>query len=162
MSCSSSNTPHGEFTSPESQQTRPGPWTTQTACNFCMRLTENHPFRFLIRAGQFTRSFDTVLAGSDITTIPIPPRSPQANAFAERWVRTLRQELLNRTIIWNEHQLRQLLEEYIKHDNVHRPHRGINQRAPNDRDIVVPIRPGHPIQRHTTCNGLINHYRTAV
>jgi len=92
-----------------------------------MRVGEHHPFRFMIRdgAGQFTRTFDTVLAASGITAIRIPPRSPQANAFAERWVRTLRHELLDRTIIWNEHQLRQLLDEYIDHYNNHRPHRGI-------------------------------------
>jgi putative transposase len=78
-----------------------GPWTTQAARNFCVRLADSHRFQYLIRnrAGQFTRSFDTVLAGSDITAIRIPPRSPQANAFAERWVRTLRRELLDRTII---------------------------------------------------------------
>jgi putative transposase len=85
-----------------------GPWTTQAARNLMMRLGEHHRFKFLIRdgAGQFSRSFDTVLAASGITAIRTPPRSPQANAFAERWVRTLRHELLDRTIIWNEHQLR--------------------------------------------------------
>ena len=141
-----------------------GPWTTQAARNLTMRLTKHHPFRYLIRdgAGQFTRSFDTVLAGSEITAIRIPPRSPQANAYAERWVRTLRHELLDRTIIWNETQLRRLLKEYIEHYNTQRPHRGIGQRAPNDSCNVVPIGPGHPIQRHTTCNGLINQYRTAA
>jgi len=71
-----------------------------------------------------------VFAGSGITAIRIPPRAPQANALAERWVRTLRHELLDRTIIWNEQQLRRLLAEYIEHYNTHRPHRGLNQRAP--------------------------------
>ena len=70
--------------------------------------------------------------------------------------------LLDRTIIWNEKQLRALLVDYIDHYNSHRPHRGINQRAPNDTADVVPIRPGHPIQRRTTCAGLINEYRTAA
>jgi putative transposase len=141
-----------------------GPWTIQAARNLCMRLTEHHPFRFLIRdgAGQFTRSFDAVLAGSGIRAIRIPPRSPQTNAFAERWVRTLRHELLDRTIIWNERQLRRLLEEYIEHYNTHRPHRGINQRAPNDNDDVVPTGLGQPITRTSTCAGLINQYRTAA
>ena len=141
-----------------------GPWTTQAARNFCMRLADSHRFRFLIRdgAGQFTRPNDNVLAGSGITAIRIPPRSPQANAYTERWVRTLRHDLLDQTIIRNERQLRQRLEEYIEHYNSHRPHRGINQRAPNDNDDVVPARPGQPIQRTTTCNGLINQYRTAA
>jgi putative transposase len=116
-----------------------GPWTTQAARNLTMRLGEHHRFRYLIRdgAGQFTRSFDTVLATSGISAIRIPPRSPQANAFAERWVRTLRHELLDRTIIWNERQLR---------------------RAPNH----TPIGQGHPFQRRTTCAGLINDYRAAA
>ena len=95
-----------------------GSWTTQAARNLTMKLGDRHPFRFLIRdgAGQFTRSFDAALAGSGITAIRTP-RSPQANAYAERWVRTLRHELLDRTIIWNEHQLQQLLAEYREHYN---------------------------------------------
>jgi putative transposase len=142
-----------------------GPWTTQAARNFLMRLRDDHGFRYLIRdgAGQFTRTFDDVLRGAGITAIRIPPRSPQANAFAERWVRTLRHELLDRTIVWNERQLRALIVEYLDHYNQHRPHRGINQRAPNDDEAVVtPIRPGHPIERRTTCAGLINEYRPAA
>jgi putative transposase len=141
-----------------------GPWTTQTIRNFCMRLGAGHRFRFMIRdgAGQFTRGFDTVLAGAGITAIRIPPRSPQANAYAERWVRTLRHELLDRTIIWNEHQLKRLLGEYIEHYNTSRPHRGIGQRAPNDTGNVTPIRPDRRIERTTTCAGLINQYQQAA
>lgn len=141
-----------------------GPWTTQAARNLLMRLPDTHGFRFLIRdgAGQFTASFDTVFAGSGITAIRTPPRAPQANAYAERWVRTLRHELLDRTIIWNERQLRRLLSEYVDHYNAHRPHRALHQRAPDDDRVVAPIGPGQPIRRHTTCGGLINEYRTAA
>jgi putative transposase len=142
-----------------------GPWTTQAARNFLMAIRDAHGFRFLIRdgAGQFTRSFDEALAGSGINAIRTPPRAPQANAYAERWVRTLRHELLDRTIIWNEAQLRRLVVEYIDHYNSHRPHREINQRAPNDTtDVVGAIGSGHPIERRTMCGGLINEYRTAA
>lgn len=143
-----------------------GSWTTQAARNFLLRVGDSPGFRFLIRdgAGQFTRAFDDVLAGAGITAIRTPPRSPQANAYAERWVRTLRHELLDRTIIWNERQLRALLDEYIDHYNTHRPHRSINQRAPNDGTdtVVSPIRPGQQIKRHTTCSGLINEYHRAA
>jgi putative transposase len=97
-----------------------------------------------------------------ITAIRTPPRSPQANAYAERWVRTLRHELLDRTIIWNERQLRTLAVEYFDHHNSHRPHRGIDQRAPNDEVDVVPIRPAQRIDRHSTCAGLIYQYRPAA
>ena len=60
-----------------------------------------------------------MLAASGITATRTRPRSPQANAYAERWLRTLRHELLDRTIISNEHQLKQLLEKYIEHYNTH-------------------------------------------
>jgi len=141
-----------------------GPWTTQAARNLLMRLPDVHLFRFLIRdgAGQFTASFDSVFAGSGITAIRTPPRAPQSNAFAERWVRTLRHELLDRTIIWNERQLCRILAEYIAHYNGHRPHRSLHQRAPDDQGKAVPIGSGQPIQRHATCGGLINEYRSAA
>jgi len=77
-------------------------------------------------------------------------------------VRTLRHELLDRTIIWNERQLRRLLEEYIEHYNTQRPHRGIGQRAPNDTGNVAPIRRDRQVERTTTCAGLINQYRPAA
>lgn len=140
-----------------------GPWTTQAARNLLMRLSGKHGLRHLIRdrGGQFTASFDAVFAGAGIAAIRTPARAPQANAFAERWVRTLRHELLDRTIIWNERQLRYLVEEYIVHYNEHRPHRSLHQRAPNGED-VVSIGPDHPIRQHTTCGGLINEYRPAA
>lgn len=141
-----------------------GPWTTQAARNLMMRLPDSHGFRFLVRdgAGQFTASFDAVFAATGIAAIRTPPRAAQANAFAERWVRTIRHELLDRTIIWNERQLRTLLVEYIAHYNEHRPHRSLHQRAPDDQGKVAPIGPDQPIRRHATCGGLINEYRAAA
>jgi len=141
-----------------------GPWTTQAARNLLMRMPHDHGFQYLVRdgAGQFTRAIDAVFAGSGITALRIPPRAPQANAFAERWVRTLRHELLDRTIIWNEQQLRLLLDEYLEHYNTHRPHRSLHQRAPDDGDDIAAIGPCHPIRRDTTCGGLINEYRHAA
>jgi Integrase core domain len=79
-------------------------------------------------------------------------RHPQvANAYAERWVGTVRRELCDRTLIWNHAQLERLLDEYVAHYNTGRPHRGLRQRAPDDRD-VVEYRPGRPIRRHPSCN----------
>ncbi len=138
-----------------------GDWTAQAARNFLMRSEPT--IRFLIRdgAGQFAGAFDEVFRGDGATIIRTPPYTPVANAYAERWVATVRRELCDRTLIWNHQQMQHLLDEYVEHYNTHRPHRSLGQRAPNDADIVA-YRPGRPIRRHPTCSGLINQYRQAA
>ena len=79
---------------------------------------------------QFSRAFDDVFAAISGSVITTPPGAPQANAFAERWVRTVRHELLDRTLIWNQRQLQRPLNEFVAHYNEHRPHRSLGQRAP--------------------------------
>ena len=136
-------------------------WTTLAARNLLMDLSDG--FRFMVHdgAGQYMGGFDTVFTAAGIAAITTPPRAPRANAFAERWVRTVRHELLDRTLIWNERQLRALLVQFVEHYNTQRPHRSLNQRAPNDAN-VVGIAPGPTIRRRTTCGGLINEYRPAA
>lgn len=138
-----------------------GAWTTQQARNLFLRL--GRPVRFLIRdgAGQFVTAFDEIFRSEGATTIRTPPYTPVANAYAERWVGTVRRELLDRTIVLGTGHLRNQLHDYVEHDNRHRPHRGLGQRAPHRGD-VVEFRPGQPIRQHTTCNGLINEYRQAA
>jgi len=139
-----------------------GPWTTQAARNLLMAYDK--AVRFVIRdgAGQYARSFDDVFAAIGGSVITIPPGAPRANAFAERWVRTVRQELLDRTLIWNHRQLHRLLEDFVAHYNEHRPHRSLGQRAPDDHPDAAVIDLGQPIQRTATCAGLINEYRPAA
>lgn len=134
-----------------------GTWTTQAARDFRMR--SERTIRFLIRdgAGQFVQAFDEVFRSDGKTIIRTPPYTPVANAYAERWVGTVRRELCDRTLIWNRQQLEQLLREYLEHYNKHRPHRALGQRAPNHPEVVAR-RPVQPIRRHPTCNGLINEY----
>jgi len=138
-----------------------GAWTTQAARNFMMRY--DRTIRFLIRdgAGQFIRGFDEVFRSDGATIIRTPPRTPVANAYAERWVGSVRREVLDRTVVWNRRQLERHLREYVAHYNTHRPHRTLGQRAP-DCSKVVAYRPGRPIRRHPSCAGLINEYRQAA
>ncbi len=141
-----------------------GLWTTQQARNLLMDLGDRAAdFRFLVRdrAGQCTASFDAVLADVGITTVTIPPRTPRANAYAERFIRTVRAEVTDRMLIFGERHLRTVLVEYAAHDNGRRPHRG--------RDLQPP-RPDHPVadltqertKRKPVLGGLINEYERAA
>jgi putative transposase len=141
-----------------------GPWTVQQIRNLVMDLGDRAAgFRFLVRdrAGQFTASFDAVLAGAGIEAVKIPPRSPRANAFAERFVLTVRAEVTDRMLIFGERHLRLVLAQYAAHYNGRRPHRSRQLRPP---------RPDHPvadlsqerIQRRPVLGGLINEYGRAA
>jgi putative transposase len=145
-----------------------GAWTVQQARNLLMDLGERAAgFRFLVRdrAGQFTDAFDAVLSGAGIEVVKIPPRSPRANAYAERWVRTARAEVTDRMLIAGPRHLRAVLEEYVAHYNQHRPHRARNLRPP-DRDgsttaLVTDLATAR-IRRHKVLGGLIHEYEQAA
>src|SRR2546430_4663480 len=110
-----------------------GPWTTQQIRNLLMDLGDRvADFRFLVRdrAGQFTGSFDAVLASAGIEAVKIPPRSPRANAYAERFVLTARTEVTDRMLICGERHLRTVLAEYQAHYNGRRPHRSRRSARP--------------------------------
>ena len=125
-----------------------GPWVTQVARNFASDLEDaGRRFRFLIRDRdtKFTASFDTVLASIGIETIRTPVASPRANAFAERFVRTVRQECLDHLLVVSQRHLEAVLAEYVRHYNEARPHRGLHLDQPLPRPATrPPRRQGHP------------------
>jgi transposase InsO family protein len=141
-----------------------GPWTAQQARNLLLELGERTTaFKYLIRdrAGQFTATFDTVLADSGITVLKIPPRSPRANAYAERFVLTIRTELTDRMLIFGERHLRHVLSTYTRHYNGQRPHRSRHLRPPRP-DHPIPARPAGGITRRSILGGLLNEYQPAA
>ena len=110
-----------------------GAWVTQQARNLLMGLGERvGRFRFLIRDRdtKFTAAFDAVFAAEGIRVLRTPVRAPRANAYAERWVGTVRREVLDRMLIVGCRQLRSVLAEYVDHYNGHRPHRALGQAPP--------------------------------
>lgn len=141
-----------------------GPWTTQEARNLVVDLGERAAeFQFLIRdrAGQFTPSFDTVFADAGIQVVKIPPRCPQANGHAERFVRTVRAELTDRMLIFGQGHLRRTLREYVNLYNEQRPHRGQALRPPAP-PRSVPADVLAPVIRLPILGGLINEYHPAA
>jgi transposase InsO family protein len=141
-----------------------GLWTTQQARNLLLDLGDRAAhFRFLIRdrAGQFTASFDAVLADVGIEVVKIPPRCPRANAFAERFVRTARAEVTDRMLIFGERHLRDVLADYSRHYNGRRPHRG-RQLHPPSPDHAASDLTKERVHRRAVLGGLINEYERAA
>ncbi|MDP9343270.1 MAG: integrase core domain-containing protein [Actinomycetota bacterium] len=136
-------------------------WVTQSARNLSWDLVGRGPFRYLIRDrdSKYTRSFDAVLAADGIKAILTPIRAPRANAFAERWVRTVRRECLDWTLVHGRRHLERVLREYVVHYNAKRPHRGIDLRAPDPQPDPPALPPNiRRVRRSDVLGGLIHEY----
>lgn len=144
-------------------------WVTQQARQIVWELeARENSFRFLIRDNdsKFGSSFDTVFETEDIYVIPTPYRAPNANACAERWVRTVREECLDHILILNEAHLKRVLQEFVtEYYNTSRPHQGLGQRIPQQAGDISPLPDGNPnpqntstIQCRQVLGGIINDY----
>ncbi len=143
-------------------------WTAQAARNLFLVHGEkvaNAKALVRDRGSQFTASFDEVFRTEGIKVLKTPVRTPVANSIAERWIGTLRRELLDRTIIWNQRQLHRLVVDYIDHYNAHRPHRALQQRPPFRADGAATGAappPSDNVIGFPRCDGLINEHKAAA
>jgi putative transposase len=144
-------------------------WVTQAARNLAMDLEDaGAKVKYLIRDrdAKFPALFDQVLADAGITTVLSGVRVPRMNSIMERWVQTCRHELLDRTLIWNEHHLRHALHEFETHHNIHRAHQALAQASPlrtapepiTDPDRIARL----DIRRHDRLGGVIHEYQHAA
>ena len=142
-----------------------GEWVVQQARNLLMELGGRaDQFRFLVRDRdtKFTAVFDAVFAAAGIDVLKTPARAPRANAYAERWVGTVRRELLDRMLIFGRRHLETVVAEYVDHYNSHRPHRSLAQAPP-----LGPAQPpvaiaGGRVLRRDRLGGMVGEYSQAA
>jgi putative transposase len=142
-------------------------WVTQQARNLLLRLEERGgKLRFLLRDrdAKFSRSFDDVFRSEGAEVLLTPVQAPKANAYAERWVRTVRAECLDWLLIVGRTHLEQVLRTYVEHYNRHRPHRALSLGAPDRPAGLTAIGEGHPgmVHRRDLLGGLLHEYRRAA
>ena len=118
-------------------------------------------FRFLIRDrdAKFTTAFDAVFTAIGVRIIRTPARAPRANAIAERFVGSVRRELLGRTLIINQRNATTVLGEYQHHYNSHRPHRALGQAAPLRPPPQRTRSETNALRRHDRLGGLLHEYQ---
>ena len=124
--------------------------------------------KYLIRDrdGKYPGKVDAILAAAGIKVVLSGIQVPRMNAIMERWVRTCRRELLDRTLIWNQRHLLHALREYERFYNLHRPHQGIANVRPL-KPLPEPITDpdqlaGLNIHRHDRLGGVLHEYEHAA
>ena len=140
-----------------------GPWVTQQARQFTWTLQEQPSrFRYLIRDrdSKFARDFDAVFASEGMRIVKTPVRAPKANAYAERFVGTVRRECLDWLLILNRRHLEHVLRVFVDHYNTHRPHRSLELTPPDA--ILRPISPSRDVERRDRLGELIHEYSYAA
>ncbi len=144
-----------------------GGWVTQQARNLLLVLGERgRQVRFLVRDhdAKFSRSFNEVFRAEAGEVLVTPVRAPRANAYAERWVRTVRAECLDGLLIVGRGHLEQVLRVYVQHYNGHRPHRALGLQPPDPpaRLAVLGEDDRGAVHRRDLLSGLLHEYRRAA
>ncbi|HET6770782.1 MAG TPA: integrase core domain-containing protein [Actinomycetota bacterium] len=137
-------------------------WVTQQARNLFMDVPRGPTFLLRDRDAKFSGTFDEVFRSGGARVIRTPFRSPKANAYAERWVRTARRECLDHLLILSCRHLDAVLAEFVEHYNGARPHRALGLDPPEPG-----ARPASPvsasrIRRRDRLGGLIREYEVAA
>jgi len=118
--------------------------------------------RFLLhdRDTKFSQDFDALFQSAGIEALKLPPQSPNLNAFAERWVRSVKEECLDQLILFGERSLRHALQEYLAHHQHERNHQGLNNVIPFP-DQRTGAQDG-TIRKSERLDGLLNFYHRAA
>jgi putative transposase len=144
-----------------------GAWVTQQARNLLLLLEQQgRRVRFLVRDrdAKFCQGFDDVFRSEGAEVLVTPVQAPNANAYAERWVRTVRSECLDWVLIVGRGHLDQVLCVYVEHYNAHRPHRSLelNPPAPSTGLTLINEDQHGRIQKRDRLGGLLHEYRRAA
>jgi putative transposase len=115
--------------------------------------------RFILRDrdSKFTAGFDEVFRSQGVEVVHLPYRSPRANAFAERWVGTARREVLDHLLIFGCRHLEYVLRAFVEHYEDARPHQGLEQRTPRQREPTAIAEAG-PVERRDRLGGVLHEY----
>jgi putative transposase len=135
-----------------------GAWVTQQARQLSWQLRDGEvAARYLLheRDSTFVPGFDAVFRSEGVEAVRTPYRAPRANAVAERWVRSVRQECLDHLLIASEAQLRRVLAAYVTHYSGARPHQGLGQQTPVPHDWQGQR---GPVRRRDVLGGLLHEY----
>jgi transposase InsO family protein len=143
-------------------------WVAQAARNLAMDLADtNATITRLIRDrdAKYPALFDQLLSDVGIRVVLTGVRIPHMNAIIQRWVQTCRHELLDRTLIWNEHHLRHALRQFELHHNLHRPHQAMHQATPLHA-VPEPLTPAQiphlDVRRKDRLGGVLHEYQHAA
>ena len=140
-----------------------GAWMDQVARNLTDEadgFLREKQFLIMDRDSKFTGEFRLILECGGVKSVRLPPRSPNLNAYAERFVRSIKEEYMNQMIIFGENHLRHVIGEFVDHYHSERPHQGIDNRLIDSRSALCQY--ASAIERRDRLGGLLRSYRMAA